>query len=63
MVDLFECVVIGVEIVMIYLQWSNLGRYFSFITLYAEQNKKRKELRIIELFGFTIFVAHVFVTI
>ena len=42
-----EVFVVVFEFVCIVMQWNHMGRYFSFVTLYAEQNKKRKELRII----------------
>lgn len=53
--------VIPFEIISIYWQWQKIGTYFDFLKLYAEQNKKRKELRIIELFCFTLVMAHIFV--
>jgi hypothetical protein len=57
----FAYVFAGYQVICIVVQWDNVGKYFSFLAHYAEHNKKRKELRIIELFCFTLVMAHIFV--
>lgn len=56
--------VVGVYVlIVVAIHWRRIGKYFSSLTHYAETNKMRKELRIIELFCFTLAMAHLFVTV
>lgn len=59
----FSYVVGSYSIFCVTMQWRKIGKYFQFLTIYAEQSKKRKELRIIELFCFTLAMAHFFALI
>ena len=45
--DEYEYPILIFSLLSIIIEWRKIGKYFEYITIYAEQNKKRKELRII----------------